>query len=206
MPAPGLASPTSTGPSWSRTSSSRPMDAGPRGVARFRYADKAGKAGSTTGRSKGRRARRSPLPDSDLTVKVEKVADFPTGEGGLSRVLGEAAIPVGMFQVKQGDGPRGRALRAWPRCRWSPTSSPTRATGGQAPAAAGLDPHDVLPDLDPKTNGRFGLVEVLAGPDGSLYYRVFGRGKEGKAELRSVGAARRRGRRSSPSAATPGCR
>ena len=45
----------------------------------------------------------------------------------------------------------------------------------------------VLPDLDPKTNGRFGQIDVLAGPDRSLYYRVFGRGKEGKAELRSAG-------------------
>ena len=45
----------------------------------------------------------------------------------------------------------------------------------------------VLPEVDPKTNGRFGQIEVLAGPDRSLYYRVFGRGKEGKAELRSAG-------------------
>ena len=38
----------------------------------------------------------------------------------------------------------------------------------------------LAPTLDPKTNGRFGQIEVLAGPDESLYYRVFGRGKEGK--------------------------
>ena len=36
----------------------------------------------------------------------------------------------------------------------------------------------VTPTLDPKTNGRFGQIEVLAGPDDALYYRVFGRGKE----------------------------
>ena len=45
----------------------------------------------------------------------------------------------------------------------------------------------VPPELDPKTNGRFGQIEVLAGPDRSLYYRVFGRGKDGKTELRSAG-------------------
>jgi len=45
----------------------------------------------------------------------------------------------------------------------------------------------VLPKVDPKTNGRFGQIEVLAGPDRRLYYRVFGRGKEGKADLRSSG-------------------
>jgi hypothetical protein len=45
----------------------------------------------------------------------------------------------------------------------------------------------VPPELDPKTNGRFGQIEVLAGPDRALYYRVFGRGKDGKTELRSAG-------------------
>ena len=45
----------------------------------------------------------------------------------------------------------------------------------------------VAPTLDPKTNGRFGQIEILAGPDDALYYRVFGRGKEGKAELRAAG-------------------
>ena len=46
----------------------------------------------------------------------------------------------------------------------------------------------VTPTLDPKTNGRFGQIEILAGPDQSLYYRVFGRGKEGgKGELRAAG-------------------
>ena len=38
----------------------------------------------------------------------------------------------------------------------------------------------VPPAIDPKTNGRFGQIEVLAGSGPtSLYYRVFGRGKEG---------------------------
>jgi len=46
----------------------------------------------------------------------------------------------------------------------------------------------VAPVLDPKSNGRFGQLDVLAGPDHSLSYRVFGRGKEeGKTELRAAG-------------------
>jgi hypothetical protein len=46
----------------------------------------------------------------------------------------------------------------------------------------------VSPTLDPKTNGRFGQIDILAGPDDALYYRVFGRGKEGgKGELRGSG-------------------
>jgi len=43
--------------------------------------------------------------------------------------------------------------------------------------------------LDPKENGLFGVVEVLGTPDGSLYYRVFGRGESGQRRgvVRSVG-------------------
>jgi hypothetical protein len=46
----------------------------------------------------------------------------------------------------------------------------------------------VTPTIDPKINGRFGQIEILATPDQSLYYRVFGRGKEGGlGELRAAG-------------------
>ena len=50
----------------------------------------------------------------------------------------------------------------------------------------------VTPVIDPKTNGRFGQIDVLAGPDDSLSYRVFGRGKDGQGELRAAGAVTRR--------------
>ena len=88
-----------------------PMSSGPRGVARFRYPDRPGKARVFDLPLEGQEGKSIPLPDSDLTVKVEKVADFPASEGGLSRVLGEAAIPVGMFQVSKGRRAPGRALR-----------------------------------------------------------------------------------------------
>ena len=44
------------------------------------------------------------------------------------------------------------------------------------------------PTIDPKTNGRFGQIDILAGPDEALYYRVFGRGKDTKGELRAAGS------------------
>jgi hypothetical protein len=47
--------------------------------------------------------------------------------------------------------------------------------------------YTLTPTLDPKTNGRFGQIEVLAGPGEALYYRVFGRGKDSKGELRASG-------------------
>jgi hypothetical protein len=60
--------------------------------------------------------------------------------------------------------------------------------------------YSIFPVLDPKTNGRFGQVEVMGTPDGTTYYRVFGRGKEGQSEIRSSGRTKP-GERSSPSAA-----
>jgi hypothetical protein len=45
----------------------------------------------------------------------------------------------------------------------------------------------VTPTVDPQTNGRFGQIEVLAAADESVYYRVFGRGKDRKTELRASG-------------------
>jgi hypothetical protein len=53
----------------------------------------------------------------------------------------------------------------------------------------------VEPSIDPKTNGRFGEIDVLAASDPHdpaaqkrLYYRVYGRAKEGgRGELRSAG-------------------
>jgi hypothetical protein len=50
----------------------------------------------------------------------------------------------------------------------------------------------VTPVLDPKTNGRFGQIDVLAGPDHALSYRVFGRGKDGTTELRAAGPVSQR--------------
>jgi hypothetical protein len=50
----------------------------------------------------------------------------------------------------------------------------------------------VYPTLDPKTNGRFGQIDILAGPDQSLYYRVFGRGQGAIGALRSAGPLAKR--------------
>ena len=164
-----------------------PMNPGPRGVARFRYPDSSGKTRVFDLSLEGQEGKTVPLPESDLTVKVEKVADFPAGEGGLSRILGEAAIPVGMFQVTKGQGAPVEhfAMASLPMV---PNIMPNPANPRPRPPQPLVSIHlMILPDLDPKTNGKFGQIDVLAGPDRSLYYRVFGRGKEGKTELRSAG-------------------
>src|SRR5262249_7461362 len=160
----------------------------PRGVARFRYADRAGKTRVFDQALEGMDGKTFALPESDLSAKVEKVADFPASEGGLFRVLGEPAIPVGRFQVRKGSGAEAEHF-----ARASLPMVPSVMPKPREPEAKAPEPlvsihMMVLPEVDPKTNGRFGQIEVLAGPDRSLYYRVFGRGKEGKAELRSSGA------------------
>jgi hypothetical protein len=165
-----------------------PLGTGPLGLARFRYADTAGKTRVFDLPLDGQVGKTVALPESDLTVKVEKVADFPTGEGGLFRILGEAAIPVGMFQVRKGGGNEVEhvAMASLPMI---PNVMPNPREPDAKPPQPLVSIHMMtLPDLDPKTNGRFGQIEVLAGPDRSLYYRVFGRGKDGKTEVRSAGA------------------
>jgi len=82
-----------------------PVNAGPGGLARFRYPEKSGRIGVYDLPLEGQQGKSITLPESDLTVKVEKLADFPTSEGGLFRVLGEAVLPVGMFQVRKGNDP-----------------------------------------------------------------------------------------------------
>ena len=105
-------------------------------------------------------------------------------------MLGEPAIPVAQFQVRKGDGPEVDHY-GWASLPMVPNVIPTAATEGEKPKSplVRID-YSILPVLDPKTNGRFGQVEVMGTPDGSSYYRVFGRGKEGKSEIRSSGRAK----------------
>ena len=59
-----------------------------------------------------------------------------------------------------------------------PNVMPSSGPSVKAPPAPLATIHYmVTPTLDPKTNGRFGQIDILAGPDEALYYRVFGRGK-----------------------------
>ncbi len=164
-----------------------PVNAGPGGLARFRYQEKSGRIGVYDLPLEGQEGKTVKLPESDLTVKVEKLADFPTRELGLLRVLGEAAIPFGMFQVRKGNDPEVEHI-AMAGLPMVPNVMPNPRDPAAKPAAPLVSIHLMVPPvLDPKTNGRFGRIEVLAGPDRSLYYRVFGRNKDGKAELRASG-------------------
>lgn len=164
-----------------------PLDPSPHGVARLRYPDKSGHTVVHDLPLEGQEGKTIPLPGSDLKVTVEKVADFPAGEGGLFRILGESAIPVGMFKVQKGDGPQVEhfAMASLPMV---PNIMPNPSDPEAKPQQPLVSIHlMILPNLDPQSTSRMGQVEVLAGPDNALYYRVFGRGKNAKTELRTTG-------------------
>ena len=157
----------STGPSWSRTSSSpRPRPAKGRRAVPLRRQGRV-RPRSSTGRSTARKASRSRCPESDLTVTLRRGAPSFRTEHRRARPGCWETIPISDRRVQDpagkgepshahgagqlADGPQrhplaGRVDEARPGRRWrrSITSSP--------------------PVLDPKANGRFGQIEVLAGP------------------------------------------
>jgi hypothetical protein len=157
-----------------------PADAGSEGVARFRYTDASGKPRRYDWALDGKEKQTVTLPDSDLSVKFLEVKALPTEGTGLAERLGEASVPIAEFEVSQGDKPPVRHL-ALAMLPTFPNVIPPRegAPDAGAKPLVGVS-YYLPPDLDPKTNGRFGLVEVLGTPEGKLYYRVFGRGEGGK--------------------------
>jgi hypothetical protein len=162
-----------------------PLDASPTGVARFRYADKEGKERTFDFVLETKAGEFVPLPDSDLSVALEKLAHFPTGE--LARTVGDDSIPIAVFEVKKGDGEPVEhvAMGSMPMF---PNVIPRPSIDGGKPPEALARIHLMLPpDLDPRTSSMFGQVDVLAAPGDKLYYRAFGRGKDGKAEIRTSG-------------------
>jgi ResB-like family len=156
-----------------------PEDAGNDGVARFRYVDKTGKPRGYDWKLDGQAGKTTTLPDSDLTVKFLDVVGFPAGEAGLGEMLGESTVPIAELEVSRDGKPPVKHF-ALANLPMFPNVIPTaRAEGQPPPQPLVAVTYFLPPALDPKT-GRFGLVEVLAGPDNKLVYRVFGRPDAGK--------------------------
>jgi hypothetical protein len=161
------------------------------GTARIRYRDRSGAGRTFDWILDGQEGKAITLPDSDLNVQLEKATEFPTDNpetASLSQYLGDDPVPVAVFKIQSGkDEPvTHMTLGNLPMVPNVIPSADRQAKTSHAPLAA--ISYIVTPTLDPKVNGRFGQIDVLAGPDDSLYYRVFGRGKEGgKGELRSSG-------------------
>jgi hypothetical protein len=165
-----------------------PQGGGSSGVARFRYQDQSGRSRVFDWPLEGQKGKSVVLPDSDLSVVLSEATEFPTSTGRLDQVLGEDPIPIGVFKIQSGKAEpvTHMALANLPMV---PNVIPPADESGKSPPRALASIHYmVVPTIDPKTNGRFGQIEVLAGPDSSLHYRVFGRGKESLGELRASGS------------------
>jgi hypothetical protein len=164
-----------------------PADSGTKGVARFRYRNRSGKTQIFDWALDGQDGKSVALPESDLTVTLSHAAEYPTGDSGLGRILGDDAIPIAVFKIQSGKNEpvQHMALANLPMV--PNVIPPTDASAKAPPNPLASIHYMITPTLDPKTNGRFGQIEVLAGPEGALYYRVFGRAKEGKGELRAAG-------------------
>jgi hypothetical protein len=165
-----------------------PTAVGAKGVARFRYEDRSGKTAVFDWALDGQEGKSVALPGSNLTVTLSEATEFPTATGGLDRILGDDSIPIAVFKIQSGkDEPIVHmALANLPMV---PNVIPPADGSAKAPARplASIN-YVVPPQLDPKLNGRFGQIEVLAGPDQGLYYRVYGRGKDSSTgELRAAG-------------------
>ncbi len=164
-----------------------PTPVGGSGVARFRYQDKSGRIRVFDWALEGQQGKSVALPDSDLTANLADTPVFPTKDSALEAVLGDDSIPIAIFKIRAGqDEPvTHMALANLPMV--PNVIPPPDESGRAAPRPLAAVHYMVTPTVDPATNGRFGQIEILAGPDESLYYRVFGRGKDKLGELRAAG-------------------
>ena len=154
-----------------------PFTASASSVARFRYPDRAGRLRTFDWVLGGQKGQAISLPESELTVTLSEIAEFPTSTGGLDRILGDDPIPIAVFKIQAGKAEpvTHMALANLPMVPNLIPSTDETVRATQQPLAS--IHYMVAPTLDPKTNGRFGQIDILAGPDEALYYRVFGRGK-----------------------------
>jgi hypothetical protein len=162
------------------------------GTARFRYRDRSAASRTFDWVLDGQEGKSIVLPDSDLNVLLEKATEFPTDTpetASLSQYLGDDPVPVAVFKIHAGKNEpvTHMSLGNLPMVPNVMPSADPSIKPSQAAALASIH-YMVTPTLDPKINGRFGQIDVLAGPDQALYYRIFGRGKEGgKGALRASG-------------------
>ena len=166
----------------------KPPPMGAKGTARFRYADKSGKTRTHDWPLEGQEGKTIALPDSTLEVTLSEITEFPTAAGGLEQILGDDPVPIAIFKIRSGkdEAITHMALANLPMVPNVIPSTDPAVTKRPVPLAA--IHYMTAPRLDPQGNGRFGQIEILAGPNGSLHERVFGRGKETTVgELRSAG-------------------
>ena len=173
---------------------------GPEGAVRVRYNDRK-RQGRTYDWSLDEQTGQSvSLPDSDLTITLEKIVGLPTEEipvkvngrvRTLARVLGEPAIPLAQFRVRERDG-KAAEYYAWGSLPNIPNLLPGRDDDPNKAAKPLVQLNYFIPPvLGPKGQGLTGVVEVLGTREGALHYRIFGRKENELSELRQTGALKK---------------
>ncbi len=160
-----------------------PAVPGTQGVARFRYADSSGKPRVFDWPLQGNKGKSVALPDSDLSVSLSDILEFPTQERGLNSLLGDDPIPIALFKIQRAGG-EPMTHMALANLPMVPNLIPSleeqegKTPPKRVPSAPLATIHYMFaPTIDPQVNRRFGQIDVLAGPDGSLHYRVYGRAR-----------------------------
>ena len=178
--------PRRTAPRSSTTSSTRPTDPGVEGVALLHYEDNGGKTRRFDVRLDDAKVGRPiALPDSDLTATFNKLSHLPIPEKEEQQFLGTDTLDIVQFVVKKGNGP-GVEHNGYAMLPSIPAIIPQQRDPNNSPASALLSVNYYCPPvIDPKTNRKFGMIEVMVDASGKLVYRVFERGNPGK--LRSHG-------------------
>jgi hypothetical protein len=131
------------------------------------------------------------LPDSGIRVTYLMDEPFATGGEGL-RELGElnrdlvrmlieaglarrtTSVNMALFRVKDGDGPEAMQA-AWAGLPLAPADPRADAPTRSRVWIDYFEPPPIQSDPGAPMMGTFGAVQFVTGPDGSTYYRAFGR-------------------------------
>jgi hypothetical protein len=152
-----------------------PKNPGILGVARLRYADKAGKPRMLEVRLDDTKTDKPfPLPDSDLTVTFLGAEQKATERPEFIQALGDTELRVAKFNVRKGTGPEitHAGFAAQPMIPAVLASE----EGQKAEVALLSIGYYRPPTLGGEgMMGKFGVVEVMGTPESKLYYRIFGR-------------------------------
>ena len=148
------------------------------GAVRIHYREKSGKARSFDLSLEGKRGQTIVLPDSDLKVKHIGIERVEAAQFRLQGRYDEPILPIAQFEVSEGNRSANKyyAIAMMPMF---PNLVPGVADAHDVAKPLVSINYYVPPIVDPKTNGLFGVVEVLGTSDRTLYYRVFGRSKTG---------------------------
>jgi hypothetical protein len=156
-------------------------------VARIHYTDKNGKAHAYEWNLEKETGKTVALPDSDLSVTFRERRSIPLNHeddpmAGMMRTVGDSEIHTALFDVKKANGPAVEHY-GWASLPMIPSVIPS-ASNPEARELVRIAYYRPPAISQVALQGRSGVIEILGTPDGSLYYRAFGReGLRGKGKV-----------------------